>query len=95
VIGKYDEGELSMEINDEHGHVHCNRCYRVINQGEKTVNIMITMDTVNDSGYAYSELDNRMVTQLCISCASLLLKKAVTDNEEFLATKLNNHYQNN
>jgi len=84
-----------MEINDENGHIHCNRCYRVINQGEKTVNIMITMDTVNDSVYAYSELDNRMVTQLCISCASMLLKKAVTDSEEFMMTRPDNHYRNN
>lgn len=92
---EYDEGKLNMEINDENGHIHCNRCYRIINQGEKTVNIMITMDTVNDNGYAYSELDNRMVTQLCISCASMLLKKAVTDSEEFMTVRPDNHYRNN
>jgi hypothetical protein len=84
-----------MDINSEHGHIRCNRCYRTIHEGEKTVNIMITMDTVSDSGYSYYELDNRMVTQLCMSCASLLLKKAVTDSEEFLTMRPDNHYQNN
>lgn len=84
-----------MEINYEHGHVRCNRCYRTIHQGEKAVNIMITMDTVNDNGYSYSELDNRMVAQLCMYCASLLLKKAVTDSEQFITMKPDNHYRNN
>ena len=84
-----------MDINYEHGHVHCNRCYRMIHEGEKSVNIMITMDTVTDSGYSDCELDNRMVTQLCMSCASLLLKKAVTDSDDFITMKPDNHYRNN
>ena len=84
-----------MDMNNEHGHIHCNRCYRTINQGEKTVNIMITMDTVSDGGYSDCELDNRMVTQLCMSCASSMLKKAVTDSEAFITMKPDNHYRNN